>query len=107
MRRLWKRTEERIAEYLGATRIPITGRARGDRADIDHPNLSIEVKHRRTAVPKWMLEGMDQAEASAVGDQLPVLIIHPHGGKIDDDLVVMRLSEFRARVWDSDPEYER
>jgi hypothetical protein len=43
----WKTAERRIAKELGGTRVPVTGRGRGDVPDIEHPALSVEVKSRR------------------------------------------------------------
>ncbi|MFV1977518.1 MAG: hypothetical protein ACC651_17390, partial [Candidatus Scalindua sp.] len=46
-------------------------------------------------VPKWQQEGMEQAQASVRGLQLPVLILHSKGASIDDCLVQIKLSDFR------------
>jgi hypothetical protein len=43
----WKVCERRIAVELGGCRVPVSGRARGDNPDIEHPTLSIEVKSRK------------------------------------------------------------
>lgn len=90
----WKNVEREVAARLGGERIPVSGRQRGDAPDISHDWLSIEVKHRKSAVPKWQLEGMKQAEASVRGNQLPILIIHAKGQRFDDCLVQLRLSDF-------------
>jgi hypothetical protein len=55
----------------------------------------VEVKHRK-ALPRWLLEAVDQAYASAQDDQLPVVVLHAHGMNHDRDLVVMRLGDFTA-----------
>jgi len=89
----WKRTEREIAKLLGGRRVPVTGRQRGDAPDIEHPWLSIEVKHRKT-VPAWLLDAIDQAEASNTGEQLPVVVLHPHGKRHADNLVIIRLGDF-------------
>jgi len=91
----WKNTEREIARLLGGHRVPVTGRQRGDVPDIAHEWLSIEVKHRRI-VPAWLLDAMAQAEASKNGQQLPVVILHPHGKRHADNLVIIRLSDFIA-----------
>ena len=92
----WKRTERAIAERLGGQRAPVTGRQRGDAPDIAHPRLSIEVKHRQS-VPAWLTGAMAQATASARPGQLPVAIIHCHGGRHAGDLAVLRLADLVAQ----------
>lgn len=91
----WKRTERAIAACLGGQRVPVSGRQRGDAPDIAHDRLSMEVKHRRS-VPAWLTGTMAQATASARNGQLPVAIIHRHGGRHADDLAILRLSDLAA-----------
>ncbi len=88
----WKRTERAIAARLGGQRVPVSGRQRGDAPDIDHDRLAIEVKHRKS-VPAWLTEAMAQATASARNGQMPVAIVHQHGGRHADDLAVLRLAD--------------
>ncbi|MEJ5225350.1 MAG: hypothetical protein WHV44_12910 [Anaerolineales bacterium] len=91
----WKRTERTIAARLNGQRVPITGRARGSAPDIAHPWLSIEVKHRKR-LPLWLLEALDQARAAATDRQMPICILHQAGERHDNDLVLMRMSDFVA-----------
>lgn len=93
----WKATVRAVAAILGGRRVPVSGRHRGDAPDVAHPTLAIEVKHRRE-VPAWLLDALAQAEASARGDRLPVVIIHRHGGRRADDLAVLRLHDLAALV---------
>ena len=93
--RAWKRNEREIAKYIGhAERVPITGRQRGDRPDIEHYWLSIEAKLRES-LPAWIHDAMRQAEAAARPRQLPVTILRQKGTNVRDALVVIRLEEFR------------
>lgn len=117
--KLWKAVERRIAKYLGGERVPITGRQRGSAPDIKHEWLSIEVKQRES-LPAWVHDAMDQAVSSkrksiykpgevviykteeerreiekAMRSQLPVVILHETGKRIEDDYVVIRLQDFR------------
>jgi len=92
--RAWKRTERRTAAILGGERVPITGRQRGDAPDVAHPWLSIECKHRKR-LPVWIIDAMSQARAAARSDQLPVAILHESGRRHDDNLVLVRLGDFR------------
>ena len=95
-RRMWKRNESDTAEYIGGERIPVSGRARGDAPDIRHAWLSPEAK-LRASVPGWIKEGMDQAQKSSRGSQLPVVIIREKGQKIEDSLICMTLKDFKER----------
>jgi len=93
--RAWKRTERKVARKLDGERIPVTGRARGSAPDVALPWACVEVKHRKT-IPRWLLEAVDQAQASAQDDQLPLVVLHEAGMSHDRDLVVMRLRDFTA-----------
>jgi len=93
----WKRTERAVAALLDGQRVPVSGRSRGDAPDIEHPILSIEVKHRQT-IPVWLLEAMKQAKAASRDGQVPVAIIHHHGARHDDNLCVVRLVSLATLV---------
>jgi len=92
----WKKNERMIAKYISGERVPVSGRARGDQPDIKHPWMSIEVK-LRMRIPSWIKNGIDQAEKSKVGHQMPVLIIREKGQRVDDALICVRLKDFRDR----------
>ena len=96
MDKAWKKNERMIANYIGGERVPITGRQRGDAPDIKHNWLSVEVKLRQR-IPAWIKNGIDQAEKSAIGHQMPVLIIREKFQKTDDAIICMTLKEFRDR----------
>ena len=67
--------------------------------------LSAEVKHRRK-LPDWLQAAISQAARHSGPEQLPVVVLHEAGARHNDNLVVMRLSDFRdwfvSRV-DDDP----
>ena len=88
----WKATERAVALRLGGRRVPVTGRARGDAPDVEHPTLSIEVKHRQD-VPAWLLAAMAQAVAASRDGRVPVAVVHRHGARHDDALCVLRLAD--------------
>jgi hypothetical protein len=88
----WKTCERRVAELLGGVRVPVSGRGRGDRPDVEHPTLSIEVKTRKS-IPLWLEDALKQAEACVEDGQLPVAILHQDGRRYRDALVVLRASE--------------
>jgi hypothetical protein len=89
----WKKVELEIARLLDGERVPVSGRQRGSTPDIDHPWLSLEVKHRKT-LPAWLADAMDQAQASNDGTQLPLVILHQSKQQYKDSYAVVRLSDF-------------
>ena len=96
MDKAWKACERRVAKYIGGTRVPITGRQRGDAPDIEHPWLSVEVKYRKTR-PEWIKDGMRQAKASSRGNQTPVVIICEKGADVGRAWALFELEEVRDR----------
>jgi hypothetical protein len=90
----WKRSERRVARILGGKRIPVSGRQRGDVPDVDAGWISCEVKHRKR-LPDWLLDAMSQARAAARDGQLAVAVLHEAGTRHADNLVVLRLADFR------------
>lgn len=87
----WKHVERKIANLLGGKRIPVTGRHE-HAADIEHHTLAIEVKARKQ-LPRWLLRAMEQAEASAAGDKIPVAVLHQAGKPYAAALCVLRLRD--------------
>lgn len=96
-RATWKSTERRIAAAIGGTRVPVSGRGRGDQPDIEHDRLSLEVKHRK-ALPGWLHDAMDQARAAARPGQIPVAILHEHGARHDANLCILTLADLVVLV---------
>jgi len=99
----WKAAERAIAQRLGGDRVPVNGR--GNTPDIAHPWLAIEVKDRER-LPIWLRRALDQAQAGARPGQLPVAVLHEAGRRHDDDLVVLRLADFKTWFGDM-PKRER
>ncbi|MCS7256455.1 MAG: hypothetical protein RMJ05_11840 [Thermomicrobium sp.] len=89
----WKHVERAVARRLGGQRVPVSGRA--GQPDVAHPWLSIEVKHRRK-LPQWLTTALEQAERAARPDQLPIVVLHQHGQRYRESLVVLRLADFEA-----------
>jgi hypothetical protein len=101
-RRAWKRDESEIARLLGGERVPVSGRQRGYRPDVEHPWLALEVKSW-ARLPGRVAEAMDQAEKAAAFakrregvEKLPLAVIHAKGSHRENSLVVMRLDDFLA-----------
>jgi hypothetical protein len=87
----YKQHERKTAALLGGKRnIDSKGTAA---ADVSHPAFSVECKTRRQ-FPGWLLGAMQQARRAAQAGQLPIVVLHPHGGLYADDLVIVRLSDF-------------
>jgi len=94
MNKLWKSCERAIAKKIGGKRNPITGRQRGDVADIEHEILSPEIKHRNK-LPGWLHDAMAQAIASVKkSEQTPIVILHEKGKDHDNDYLLIRLGDF-------------
>src|SRR5687767_4529305 len=89
----WKQAERRIANILGGRRILVSGRARGDRPDIEHDTLSVEVKSRKS-LPAWLENAMQQAKAASKNGELPVAVLHQDGKRYTEALVVISLKDF-------------
>lgn len=90
----WKNVERNLAKRLSGKRVPITGRTRGSTPDIEHPNLSIEVKSRKE-IPLWLKDAMDQTEkANPHNDKIPIVILHELGKRHDNDYVIISLKNF-------------
>lgn len=97
LRNAWKSFERRVAKYIGnAERVPVTGRQRGSAPDIAHNWLAIECKYKQT-LPKWLHDAMSQAKASAVGHQMPVVIVGEKGQETGRAWIICELEHFRER----------
>ena len=81
-----KQAERIVAKKLGGKRV---GTMSAEDIHIDGP-FSCEVKSRQAFVAcGWM----EQAKKNAKG-KTPILIVHVHGKRHDDDLVIMRMKDF-------------
>ena len=81
-----KMAEKAVAEALGGKRVGVLS---GEDVMLKGP-FSCEVKSRQTFVAcKWM----EQATRNAKG-QTPILVVHVHGKRHDDDLVIVKMSDF-------------
>jgi hypothetical protein len=88
---VWKAAERAVAKLLGGRRTPLSGAAGG--ADVVTPWCSVEVKHRKR-LPQWVEAALAQAERSARPGQLAMTVLHSHGRRYADGLVVLRLRDF-------------
>lgn len=90
----WKACERRVASYIGGTRNPVSGRQRGDKADIEHNWLSPEVKYR-ARLPEWLHDAMDQAVKSAKPRQMPCVILCEKHRETGESYIIFKLSDAR------------
>jgi len=51
----WKKVEYKVERMLGGKRVPVSGRARGFKGDVEHPVYFIEVKTGKQ-IPKTVLK---------------------------------------------------
>ncbi|MFQ5901692.1 MAG: hypothetical protein ACE5IH_09070 [Thermodesulfobacteriota bacterium] len=85
-----KDTEKAIAKLLNGRRIGVLGKE-----DIQKDNLSIEVKHRKAFVgSKWLT----QAIKNCKDGKIPVVIVHTHNSRHDNDCVIMRLKDWKELI---------
>lgn len=87
---LWKAIELRFAKAMGGQRAGATGFGS---PDILHPLFAPEVKHRKT-LPVLVKDAMAQAVRNAPAGKLPMVILHEHGQRMNDALVVVRFGDW-------------
>lgn len=84
-----KATERAVASALGGKRVGTMG---GEDVHLDGP-WSCEVKSRQAfaAIP-WM----EQATRNAPKGKKPLVVVHVHGKRHTEDLVIIRLQDWQA-----------
>jgi hypothetical protein len=90
------RAERAAARLLGGKRTGNLGTAAADVTIGDW--AVVEVKSRAT-LPAWLKHAVQQAEVAAsqaVSPRLPIVQLHEVGGRVVDDLIVLRAGEFRS-----------
>lgn len=88
----WKHTERRVAQIIGGQRTSKTGLG-SQTPDVESGSYSVEVKHRAN-VPAWLSGALEQSQRNATPGKLPLVVIHEAGARHDDDMVLLRLSDF-------------
>jgi hypothetical protein len=89
-KRTWQRHEQRVATQLGTTRLGNTGEAT---ADVTTSWLAVECKSW-ARLPSKVAGALQQAEAAATPEQLPIAVLHQVGQRFGNDLVVLRWQQF-------------
>ena len=97
--------ERAAARLLGGVR---TGN-RGTAAPTSRSAIGRSSRSRRgRSLPAWLKHAVHQAEVAAgqaVSPRLPIVQLHEVGGRVVDDLIVIRAGEFRS--WYGDLSGER
>ena len=70
----WKKVEYKVARMLGGKRVPVSGRARHYKGDVDHEKYFIEVKSGKQ-VPKKVLKWYGELKKSKIVKTYGFLII--------------------------------
>lgn len=65
--------------------------------DLRHPLLSVECKHR-THIHKYFHDWIAQSQAAATDDKLPIVVVHEHGTKHKEDIVIINLVDFAEHI---------
>lgn len=86
-----KAAERAVAKALGGKRVGTMG---GEDVHLDGP-WSAEVKSRKAFVA---LAWMKQAARNAPEGKTPLVVVHVHGGRHDEDLVIVRLKDWKEAV---------
>ncbi len=95
-RSTWKASERRMATALGGTRIPVSGRGRGNVPDILHPTYAVEHKSGRVLGPRLLLAIAQAEAAAAVSGKVPLVTIEQSSGpgKANRRYVLLRLEDW-------------
>jgi len=95
-RSTWKASERRMAAALGGARLPVSGRGRGNVADIDHPVYAIEHKAGRVLGPRLLLAVAQAEAAAAVSGKVPLVTIEQTAGpgRPNRRFVLVRLEDW-------------
>jgi hypothetical protein len=88
----WKHTERKVAAIIGGQRTSKTGLG-SQTPDVENGAWSIEVKHR-ASIPFWLSDALDQSKRNASDGKLPLVVLHEAGARHDNDMVLVRLSDF-------------
>ena len=87
-----------VLEHLRSMRDSMRAKKEGSKGwDCKHEYTEpfiVSVKHGKR-IPITPARWMEEAEAVTPKGRIAVLVMHPHGARIGDSLVVMRLEEFR------------
>ncbi|MFH0901320.1 MAG: hypothetical protein V2A73_11895 [Pseudomonadota bacterium] len=88
-----KEHERALARRLGGKRVGNTGKAT---ADVQAGWLCVEAKSRRRPLPAEIRDAIGQAVKAAKPEQLAIAVFHQLHCRHDDDVVMLRLSDFEA-----------
>lgn len=101
--RAWKDHERRTAAILNGER---TSQPYANLPDVVADWLVAECKERE-ALPKWLEDALAQAESHAGDGQLPIVVLHQKRRHQKNDVVMLRMSDFREWFGDEVREVRR
>lgn len=85
--------ERALAKRLNGQRVGNSGKAT---ADVQAGWLCVEAKSRRRPLPAEIRDAIGQAVKAAKPEQLAIAVFHQLHCRHDDDIVMLRLSDFEA-----------
>ena len=88
----WKALELEICRIFGGSRSGPQGKEGPDCKGT--APFAVQVKHG-LKIPKWLIKDMKQTIGDASPGDLPVLVLHPKGKRVEHSIVCIRLSDFR------------
>lgn len=91
-RRTWQRHEQAVARALGTERSAHWPGPTGG-PDVSTHWLAAECKSW-ARLPARVVAALEQAERSANSEQLPIAVLHEVGKRREDNIVVLRWSDF-------------
>jgi hypothetical protein len=89
--RAWKDHERRTAAILNGER---TSQPYANLPDVVAGDFVVECKERE-ALPKWIMDAMAQVVGHAREGQLPLVVLHQKHKHQRNDLVVLRMRDFK------------
>lgn len=96
-----KRAERDVAKRVCGKRLGVLC---GE--DVQHPLFSFEVKSRQTFVASnWMA----QAKKNCPSGKFPAVVVHVHGKRHNDDMVILQMCDFENwanSIWGTKSEPE-
>ena len=101
----WKSIESRLANWLNG-KVPAVRKSKmylgTNVEDISYGPFSIEVKSR-SIFPKYIYEWFEQAKTNCEG-RIPIIIWHEMGMKTGEEIVLIKLVDFKAycESWDEE-----
>jgi hypothetical protein len=98
----WKQHEREMAKRLGGKRAGPTGKVG---SDVLHDSFAVECKERKKKVA-WLEDMLLQTKKAARPGQLPIVVLHWLNARHNNDIVMLRLSDFEEWFGDISTEQD-